>query len=221
MKRLNRSVAAVSLVLVALGSNAAFADLYQVSIDLAGLGGSDFRLRVDLYDNSGTIGDSSARLDNAALGSAIDNFDDGTLGAFIDGLNPDSVAATPGSLTGAGGYVLQIDEDLWATPTIVFRDYAGPDGSVLTFDLEMTASDTVGSWGLDQLVVSLVGSDWAPLVDGLTGLGDVLALDAGGIQLSSEASAVLVPAPTAVLLGLLGFGAGGLGLWLRRTADLL
>jgi hypothetical protein len=218
MKRLNGRVAAVSLVLVALGSNAAFADLYQVSIDLAGLDVSQLRLRVDLYDNSGIIGDSSTRLDNVVLGSAADDFESGTLGGFVaDPLNATSVDVVAGSLNGTGSYVMQILEDPAVTPTLVYRDYSGPNGSVLTFDVEMMASDTVGSWGLDQLVFSLVDSEWAPLVEGLTGFGDVLAIDAQGIQHTREASAVLVPVPAAVLLGLLGFGAGGLGLWCRRT----
>jgi hypothetical protein len=217
MKKINVNIAVVSLLLVALGSKAAFADIYHVAIDLSGLGGRDLQLQAALYDNSGVIGDSWARLDNVALGSAIDNFEGGTLGGLNASLNPSSVAAVPGSLNGTGNYLLRIDEDPSVTPTYVFRDYLSPNGSTLTFDFEMTASATSGPWGRDQLVFSLLDPRTLdPLVGGLTGFGDVLAVDAVGLQYSSAVSAAVVPVPAAVLLGVLGLSLAG---WrLRRTA---
>jgi hypothetical protein len=152
-------------------------------------------------------------MDNVVVGLINDGFEDGTLGAFNDSLNPASVNPVPGSLNGTGNYVMRIDEDPVFNPTIVYRDYLSPSGDVLSFDLETWPSPTTGTFD-DEFVISIVDSHWNPLFVGLTGFGDVLVVNAGG---STVGGLTVVPAPAALLLGLVGFGVGGLGLWRGRT----
>jgi hypothetical protein len=216
--KMKRTRVAFSIVLLVLCSQSAFADFYHVSIDLPGLGGSGLQLQAALYDNSGVTGDSWVRMDNVVLDSAVDDFESSTLGGFDASLNPSSVNVAGGSLDGTGSFLMRIDEDLAVTPTIVFRDYLSPSGSTLTFDFEMTASATPGPLGLDEFVVSILDpATLDPLFFGLTGSGDVLAIGADGFQHSGEAGVTVVPTPAGLLLGLIGFGVGGLGLWRGRT----
>jgi hypothetical protein len=192
---------------------------YHVSVDLSELGGSGFQLQAALYDNSGMMGDSLVRIDNVVNGSsAHDDFEAGTLGGFNSSLNPASASLVTGSLDGTGSYVLRLDEDPAVNPTIVYRDYLIPDGPELSFDFEMVASDTVGFWGEDELVFSLWDpATQDPLVSGLTGLGDVLAVRASGMEYvhTVAVTTALIPAPAALTLGLIG--AGGVAVWRRRT----
>jgi hypothetical protein len=176
----------------------------HVSINVSGISGSPFQLEIALYDNSGTIGDSWALIDNVVFGIINDNFEDGTIGGFDNSLNPASIGAVSGSLVGSSSYLLRIDEDLIVTPTITFRDYPGSSESYLTFDFEMMASDTSGSFGLDELVFSILDPvTLEPLLPGLTpGFGDVLAVNANGMRYTSDVT--VIPAPGALLLGLLG-----------------
>lgn len=180
----------------------------NASVQLAGLAGQDVELVVSLYDNSGVIGDSWALIDNVMLGPARDDFEDGGLGGFDGSLNPASVAVVSGSLDETGSYVMQMSEDPVFTPTIAYRDYISPDGAVLSFDFEMVASDTVGFWGADALVVSLLDPQTLePLVPGLTGFGDILAVDFQGMQYVSGVTVTSpVPVPGSLLLTMLGVG---------------
>jgi hypothetical protein len=201
-----------SLVLLVLCSSSACADLYHVSIDLSALGGSGFRLEAALY--SPVLEGSWVLMDNVTLGSTIDDFEGGVLGAFIpDPLNAGSVSVVSGSLNGTGSFVIRIDEDPAVNPTIVYRDYPGPTGSTLSFDLETKANPTTNTFD-DEFVISIVDSHWNPLLVGLNGFGDVAVVNASG---STVGGLTVVPAPAALLLGLVGFGAGGLGLWRGRA----
>ncbi len=205
------------MILSILGSSSAATAAYHVSLDLSDLGGSSFQLQAALYDNSGVIGDSLVRIDNVVNGLIRDDFEAGTLGGFNSSLNPAGVSLAAGSLEGAGAYVMRLDEDPAVSPTIVYRDYLVPDGPELSFDFEMVASDTVGFWGEDQLVFSLLDpATQDPLVSGLTGLGDVLAVHASGMEYVDTIAVTTapIPAPTALILGFIG--AGGVAVW-RRT----
>jgi hypothetical protein len=209
-------VAFVCSILVA--SVQASPTYYSVAIDVSGIS-SDLELEFDLFDNAGAIGDTYVLVDNVKLanGGVIEsvNFEDGTLDGFDDSLNPDSVDVVSGSLDSTGSYLLRIDEDLSWTPTITWRDFTNPGATSLSFDFLFESTGAVGPFGPDELVVSLL-DPWTldPLVPGLEGIGDVLRYNAiDGISYSGEVSAVLIPAPGALLLGLIGTGA--VGLWRR------
>ena len=194
------------------------ADLYpyRASIDLSGIVGSDFELEVALYDNSAVIGDSYALIDNVVFGAESDDFESG-IGGFVDFFNPDSVNVVAGNLDGSGASVLRIDEDPFVTPTLTYRDYTGAAATSLSFDFQMFASNTVGPWGLDELVFSILDPvTLYPLLPDLTGFGDVLAVNADGMIYTDDVSVSIVPVPGAVLLGLIGFGT--VGLWRRLRA---
>jgi hypothetical protein len=221
--KMKKVSAAFLVVLLALGSSSALADLYyHVSIDLSSFGGN-VQLQAALYNNSGVVGDSWALMDNVVLGSALDNFEggiSGTLGSFNDILNPADVSVVAGNLNGDGEFVMRIDEDPGAPPlmeTFAYRDYLSPHSDTLEFDLGLTTSTTAGSRGLDEFVISILDPAFQPLLKGLTGTdidwaGDILAIDADGAQYTDMVTLTRVPLPAAVLLGLLGFGTAAIGL---------
>lgn len=177
---------------------------------------ADVKLGVSLYDNSGGIGDSWAVIDNVRLGSAKDDFEGAGLGGFNSSLNPGSVSQVAGSLDGTGNYVMRISEDPAVTPTIVYRDYPSRDGNVLAFGFELFASDARGFWGPDTLVFSLLNPQTLnPLVPGLTGRGDILAISSQEIRhIDAVEVATAIPVPGSLLLTLLG----AVVVRLRRTA---
>ncbi len=213
---MRRVSAAFLVVLSAMCSSSALADLYHVSIDLSGLSGG-VELQAALYNNSGVVGDSWVLMDNVSLGSAIDNFEGGTLGGFnVPSLNAGSVNVVGGNLNGDGSSVMRIDEASGLIGTFVYQDYLSPSGNTLVFDLGLTTSDTVGFRYKDEFVISILDSDFNPLFEGLTGLGDVLAIDADGVHYTDVVTLTPVPLPAAVLLGLLGFGTAALGLKRQR-----
>ncbi len=185
---------------------------YHVNIDVSSLVGNDIELEIDLFDNSGANGDSWALIDNVTFGIIADDFEDGTIGAFDNLLNPTSVGVVSGSLT-TGNYVLRIDEDTTFNPTITFRDFSGSTATTLSFDFQFNSTGTVGTFGQDELVFSILDPDTLqPLLLGLTpGFGDILAVNANGMQYTSDVS--VIPAPGAIILGSLGAGFVG---WLRR-----
>jgi hypothetical protein len=175
----------------------------HLTIDASSLTSQDIQLNFSLYDNSDTIGDSSALVDNVTFGAAFEAFESGTIGSFVvDAFNPDSVAAVPGTLNGSGSWMLAIDEDLYVTPTITWRDYSASSAATIGLDLDFLASTTPGFFGYDQLVISLLDpSTFNPLVPGLYGFGDVFQIDATGYRMTSEVMVgPVVPEPTTVLL---------------------
>jgi len=203
-------------VAVALISVPAWADMtpLQVSIDVSGISGG-LELEIDLFDLSGTIGDTHVLLDNVRLFNggtiAAANFEDGTLQGFDASLNPSSVSVASGSLDGSGNRVLRIDEDPVVTPTITWRDFLNPGATTLVFDFLFESTGAAGPFGPDELVVSLLNpSDLSPLVPGLNGVGDVLRYNAvAGVAMASGVTAApinAVPAPGAVMLAVVGLG---------------
>jgi len=191
---------------------------WDVTIDVSGIS-SDLELEFDLFDNAGAAGDTYVLVDNLKLANSgvieLVDFEDFTLQGFDTSLNPDSVGVVSGSLNGTGSYLLRID-DLYS-PTITWRDFINPGAMSLSFDFFFQSAGETGFWGPDELVVSLLDTAANPLVAGLTGSGDILRYNAiDGIDYSSEVSAILIPAPGALLLGLIGMGT--LGLW-RKFAD--
>jgi hypothetical protein len=208
----------LSVLLLVPCSPSAATPAYHVSVGLSDLGGRGFLVQAALYDNSGVIGDSLVLIDNVTHGSTKDDFETSTLGGFNSSLNPASVGLAAGSLDGTGNYVMRLDEDPVVNPAIVYRDYLTPDGPELSFDLEMVAGATAGFWGEDELVVSLLDPTTSdPLVSGLTGLGDVLAVRASGVGYvdTVAVTTVQIPAPAALMLGFIG--AGGVAAWRRRS----
>ena len=185
---------------------------YHVTVDVSSLVGNDIELEIDLFDNSGVNGDSWVLIDNVTFGIITDDFEDGTIGAFDNSLNPGSVDVVSGSLI-TGNYVLRIDEDTTFNPTITFRDFLPSAAITLSFDFQFNSTGTAGTFGQDELVFSILDPDTLqPVLPGLTpGFGDILAVNANGMQYTSDVS--VVPAPGAIILGSLGVGFVG---WLRR-----
>lgn len=188
---------------------------YHVTIDVSGIT-SDLELEFQLWDVDWVLHNTYALVDNVQLaGGGVVDFEDNTLQDFVvDPYNPDSVKVVSGNLDGTGSYVLQIDEDAIGWPTIAWRDFTNPGATALSFDflLDSTGDPALGP---DELIVRLL--DWYanPLVEGLTpDFGDVLRFNAfGEIDHTSDVSAILIPAPGALLLGLIGTSA--VGLWRR------
>jgi len=195
----------------------------RVSIDVSSLAGSGIELEINLYDNSGVIGDSWALIDNVTREPAIEiiDFETGTLEGFEDWLNPVSVGVVSGNLIG-GSYVLRIDEDPGVTPTITYtyRDFLPSAATTLSFYFEMTASNTPGPWGLDALVFSIldpVTLSPFPSLPGLYGFGDVLEVTASGVMYSPGVTVTVIPVPGALLLGMIGIGTMGIFRRFRKS----
>ena len=170
-----------------------FAIHYNVSIDVSSLLGSGLELEIDLYDNSGTIGDSWALIDNVMLGAVVEDFEFGDIGGFDDSLNPASVDAVLGSLYGGGNYVMRIDEDPTFNPTITWRDFAGSSAAILGFSFQFFGD----AGGQDELVFSILDPvSLDPLLPGLTpGFGDVLAVQSDGMDHIGAVTVAVIPEP--------------------------
>lgn len=176
----------------------------HVTIDISSLVGKDISLDFALYDNSGVVGDSWTLVDNVAINGSLIDFEDGTLGGFDDSLNPTSVDNVAGNLFGSGSKLMRIDEDLGGTPTVTYKTYVGSGATALTFDIGMTTSETVGTWGLDELVVSVYN-----YTDSMWAISDALVVNADGALTSPETTisgVTVIPAPGAGLLTMIGAG---------------
>ncbi len=212
---MRRSIPYVALWL-ALLVMPSWADMTShVAINVSSLAGHPFELELNLYDNSGVIGDSWALIDNVVLGGTQIGFEDGTLNGFDASLNPASVKVAPGALDGTGNCVLRIDEDPVFTPTITFCDFSASTAVLLEFDMAFTGSTKAGFFGLDQFVVRLLDpQSLDPLLPGMTpGVGDLLAVDARGA--ASAAGVTLtpiqsVPVPGAAILAAIGLACTGI-----------
>jgi hypothetical protein len=192
---------------------------YHATIDVSGIS-SNLELEFDLFDNAGTIGDTFVLIDNVQLanGGVIElvDFEGGTLSGFDVSLNPGSVGVVSGNLDSTGSYLLRMDEDLFWTPTITWRDFMNPGATSLSFDFLFESTGEVGPFGPDELVVSLLDPlTLYPAASSLNDdLGDVLRYNAiDGISYSSEVTAVIIPTPDALLLGLIGTGV--VSIWRR------
>jgi len=100
---------------------------------------------------------------------------------------------------------MRIDEDVFVTPTVTYRDYPSSSATSLSFELEMTTSETVGPWGLDELVVSIYN-----YTDAIWAIPDALVVNADGAFTSAETSITIIPAPGAAVLAMIGIGCVGL-----------
>jgi hypothetical protein len=219
MKRLFAVLSAVAVLLLMLGPGAASADVYHVSLDLPSLGVdpsvTDLELEIQLYDNNWSLGDSWANIDNVVLSPETIDFEGlplGDLGGFDDSLSTSGSVSVLESPSGSGNHVMQILEDPWFLSTLVYRDFYGFTGSVLSFDVEAELAPSDGFWPGDELVFSLLDpSTLDPLVAGFTpGFADVAVVTADGLS--------VVPAPGACLLAILGFGSAGYGLRKRSIS---
>ena len=183
----------------------------HVEIDISSLVGTPISLDLQLWDNSGVVGDSWVLIDNVVLasGTPID-FEGGNLGGFV--VDP-TVGIVPGSIDGTGSSVLRMDEDMWLWPVLAYRDYAGSAATTLSFDFDMTASDTVGAWGLDEFQVNVLDMSYS----GADIWGAVI-VNADGIVTSAETTFSIIPAPGALLLGMIGVGTTAIFPRLRRSA---
>jgi len=135
----------------------------------------------------------------------------------------DEVSRKEGSLTGDPGdpdnkWLMEITEgaDGSPWPVIAARDFPHIAGSFLSFDLQANLSPNEGSYGFDEFLVSILDLGGSPVFVGLTPdwPGDVLVANFDGLQIDENPT--VVPVSAAVLLALLGFGTGGLGLWRGR-----
>ncbi len=180
--------------------------------------GSDFELELDLFDNSGVVGDSWAFIDNVFIKDPsgvieLIDFEDGTLQGFDDSLNPDSVDVVAGTWW-SGNWMMRIDEDPFVTPTITWKDFLPSSATILHMEFEFISDGAVGPLGQDALVASLLDPvTLDPLIWGLTGWGDFLETTASGNSVSAEVTGIEpIPEPTTIvligcgLLGLLGIG---------------
>ena len=213
MKRFHAALSIAPVLVLMLTLGTVSADVYHVSLDLSNLGVdlavvSDLELKLQLYDNNWWLGDSWANIDNVVLSPETIDFESlppGDLGGFDDSLNTFGSVSVLESPSGSGNHVMQILEDPLFSSTLVYRDFYGFTGSVLSFDVEAELAPSDGFWPGDELVFSLLSLDFdtylQPLVPGFDGFGNVAYIDAGGLH--------IVPVPGACLLAVLGFGSAG------------
>jgi len=172
-----------------------FAQPYWVEVDVSPFAGSDFQLELDLYDNSGVVGDSWGFIDNIFIkgpSGVIEriNFESGTLEAFDDSLNPDSVEVVAGA-SWSGDYMMRIDEDALVTPTIIWRDFLPSDATILHIEFEFISDGKKASFGQDTLVASLLSPiTLEPLITGLKDSGDFLEVTISGNSVSAEVTVI-------------------------------
>lgn len=184
-----------------------FGTPYSIEVDVSSFAGSEFELELDLYDNSGIVGDSWAFIDNIFVKgpsgvTGLVDFESKTLEGFDDSLNPNSVEVVSGCW-GSGKYMMRIDEDPNFTPTITYKDFLPSDATTLHMEFEFISDGTTGFWGPDALVASLLDpSTLDPLIPGLTTRGDFLKVTASGNIISSEVTGIasIPDADTLILL---------------------
>jgi len=182
-----------ALLLLDAGTASAMLEAW---IDVSDLGVTEIELEVALYNNSGLVGDSWAFVDDIAISSPQGDLSDQP--AFS------TAAAVAGSLENVGVGATQINEQQDVNPTMLRWQYPVAAGDMLTFEFGMQASETAGSWGLDELVFSLLDpSTGAPLGTGLTeGMADVLAVTAEGVRHTNRVA--VIPEPATLLFALFG-----------------
>ena len=197
----------ISLLACTLG----WADFYQVAINVSPLGGREAILDFSLFNGNRLYDGSWCRIDNIRL-DGVPAF--GTASNWYS-LYPDfpldpEVILVPDASTGDGWLEIHEGEDVSRPdPIMAARDFSAMGGARLSFNVHTYLSPTSGLFGLDRLVVTVY--DWTGDQGTYLDIGDAFTVDSDGTTHHSPETTV-VPAPAALLLGLLGFGAGGLGL---------
>lgn len=218
--RRSLTILASVLFLTSVTAGASFATPlpFWIEVDVSSLAGPDIELEIDLFDNSGVIGDSWAFIDNVSIQDASSaiieevDFETGTLEGFDDSMNPDSVNIVPGA-SWSGNYMMRIDEDPMWTPTITWRDFPVSDAATLHMEFQFISSGASGEHGRqDALVAWLLDPIMPdPPILGLTGCGDFLEATESGNLVSDEVTGIEpipepIPEPSTILLMLSGLG---------------
>ncbi len=203
------------LLVATLGFTAptAWAAPFTVSVDISSIGGSDFELLIELFDNDLVISNSSVLIDNVSIQDAggvisppgVIDFESGGFEGFVpDPLAPSVTSIVPGGFTG-GTLLLELGESLSVNPTLTFRDFLPSTATTLQFDFELVTPSAV-----DSVVFSIIDPNTFapfPTFPDLFGLGDFLESTSSGNTLALGVTAEPIseiPEPSSIILWSIG-----------------